>query len=913
MNGIQLLFFAIALAALPTTSQIAGAVEPAKRTSSLYPPEVVARVRENIETTAWAAQIRDDVVEGAERWINLSDDALWDLMFGATITRSWMVWSNGFCPACKQSVPMYNWKMDAMGEPWKVRCPHCNEAFPKNDFQAFYRSGLDAHGVFDPAKADRSLLFNTEHPNEGDPLRAFGVDDGEGYVEGDNHWRFIGAYLIYGQWKQAVVGGIRVLSAAYLLTGNAEYAHNAAVMLDRVADLYPTFDFGKQALVYEVPGDRGYVSTWHDACEETRELAMAYDMIFEALPQEDALVAFLSRKAAEYGIENPKASFADIQRNIENRILRDAIANRPKITTNYPRTEIAVAILWAILGWDENRDAFWNEVTPMLERATAVDGITGEKGLAGYACFTIQALGMFLAEFTKSDPSFLPTLLQKQPRLRETFRFHIDTRCLGRYYPLSGDTGWFAGPMEDYVGVNFLKPGCSEKSFSGWTLAPPSMFTFMWDLYTHTGDPAYVQTLYVANGSSYGGVPHDLYAHDSEAVQRGVQEVIVREGAEIRLGSVNKTQWHLAILRSGEGAHARALWLDYDSGGGHGHQDGMNLGFFTLGLDVMPEFGYPPVQYGGWGSPRARWYTMTAAHNTVAVDGANSASGAGETTLWADGRLFHAIGASGPALNGGNRYDRTVALIDISPEACYAFDVFRVANGADHTKFFHSHFGEVSTSGLNLESVDDYGHDTQMRHFRADPAPQLGWSAEWHIEDHYDLLPEDRDMRVRYVDFTSGAEAGLCEAWIVSGSFNSTKESWIPRVFTRRRSHEGEDLKSTFVALIEPCTGESAIASARRVTDGLPSDAHVVLEVKLRDGRTDIIMARDPADTTTAEVAAPGDPPVVSSAELCLVRLDASGTLEYVALANGGRFIRGAIEMAPAKGEQFVEWGAQEP
>jgi hypothetical protein len=34
-----------------------------------------------------------------------------------------------------------------------------------------------------------------------------------------------------------------------LITGNPVYAHKAGVLLDRVADLYPTHDFGKQGLV----------------------------------------------------------------------------------------------------------------------------------------------------------------------------------------------------------------------------------------------------------------------------------------------------------------------------------------------------------------------------------------------------------------------------------------------------------------------------------------------------------------------------------------------------------------------------------------------------------------------------------------------------------------------------------------
>ena len=133
--------------------------------------------------------------------------------------------------------------------------------------------------MFDPQRANRSLLFHAEHPDPSDPLHRFGVDDGEGYVEGGKRWRFISAYLIFGQWKQGVVSGIRNLAAAYVATGELAYAHKAGVLLDRVADLYPTFDFGKEGVMYEGPPRSGYVSTWHDACVEVHDLAHLHGLV----------------------------------------------------------------------------------------------------------------------------------------------------------------------------------------------------------------------------------------------------------------------------------------------------------------------------------------------------------------------------------------------------------------------------------------------------------------------------------------------------------------------------------------------------------------------------------------------------------------------------------------------------------
>src|SRR3990170_1243776 len=129
---------------LATMSHPAGAQAPTTKTASVfYPPATMARIKANAGAFPWAADIQKRLVAAAEPWMKFTDDELWAFMFGNTIKRAWMVWSDGYCPACKQGVPMYNWQMDAFARPWKVRCPHCGEIFPKNDFGTFYRSGLD--------------------------------------------------------------------------------------------------------------------------------------------------------------------------------------------------------------------------------------------------------------------------------------------------------------------------------------------------------------------------------------------------------------------------------------------------------------------------------------------------------------------------------------------------------------------------------------------------------------------------------------------------------------------------------------------------------------------------------------------------------------------------------------------------
>src|SRR5438874_13594645 len=91
--------------------------------SAFYPKPVLQRVRANIERDEWGKEIKRRAIEGAKHWQEMSDEQLWELPFGATLPRSWHVFSNGFCPNCKQPVPMYDWQIDGDERPWKLRCP----------------------------------------------------------------------------------------------------------------------------------------------------------------------------------------------------------------------------------------------------------------------------------------------------------------------------------------------------------------------------------------------------------------------------------------------------------------------------------------------------------------------------------------------------------------------------------------------------------------------------------------------------------------------------------------------------------------------------------------------------------------------------------------------------------------------
>ncbi|MCX7597721.1 MAG: hypothetical protein N2512_02475, partial [Armatimonadetes bacterium] len=317
-------------------------------------------------------------------------------------------------------------------------------------------------------------------------------------------------------------------------------------------------------------------------------------------------------------------------------------------------------------------------------------------------------------------------------------------------------------------------------------------------------------------------------------------------------------------------------------------------------LNLLPDFGNPPLQFGGWGSPRAMWYHITASHNTVLIDRASQQVAQGTTRLWGDGEGVHLIEAAAPAVYSAPQYSRTVVLVDVSETDFYAADIFRVVGGSEHTKFVQGPPGKVAVEGLSLAPAEDFDHGALLRDLRLDSAARLGWSADFAVEDIRGYLPAGRQVRMRYTDMTNQAAAGVCEAW-AAASFNTTEEYWLPRLVIQRQGEA--PLCSNFVAVLQPYAdgSRSPVATIRRLgieaRRGLPyGDAAVALEARLADGRRDLIVSADAENPLGRqpdfrEIGSLRQPDwgLSTDAEFCFVRLSRAGSVERVALAKGSR------------------------
>jgi len=148
----------------------------AKEKSILVTQQMRQNAVANANRFEWAQQQRDRAVVRAQRWLERSDEELWEFVPSPDTPRSSRVNRTGIgCPKCgkEQFTKQPYWLIDFENLPWKVKCNKCGEVFPKNDFEAYYKSGLDEHNIYHEGAGDRSLLFNSDHPDPNDPLHVY--------------------------------------------------------------------------------------------------------------------------------------------------------------------------------------------------------------------------------------------------------------------------------------------------------------------------------------------------------------------------------------------------------------------------------------------------------------------------------------------------------------------------------------------------------------------------------------------------------------------------------------------------------------------------------------------------------------------------------------------------------------------
>ncbi len=835
----------------------------AKEHTVLYTSEEIAAARENIERFDWAKKERDRVLAICQPWIERSDEEIWSLVTGQSIPRGIHVNPDLGCPSCGREVyrfGSYPWKI-SLDRPWKLECPACGEVWPKNDFGAFYKSGLGIGGVFDRKRADDTLFYNVE-AGEGDPKRHFAVDDGMGWIdEKGNRWWFIAFYSHYCTWAE-LPKAAHALGLAYLYTGDPMYAHKGALLLDRIADVYPDMDLAPYSKLdlYNSHGGTGngriQGCIWETGVAET--LALAYDMVYDGMVGNDPLVTFLSGKAAQWQIKNDKSNVARIRENIETNLLKEFVAScrDGRISGNEGMTHTAMATAAAVLDdpVETPKAIDWlfepgkrgghggGHIEATLIGEVDRDGV-GNEAAPGY-CFIWMNQFYRCAQVLEKTRKYRDCDLHRDfPRLRRMYEVPYHITALDRYTPHIGDTGKTGDP--GMASVNLDMAVAWFKQFE---------------------DAFFAQLAFMLNGNRTDGLHTEIWDANPEAVQDNIQRVVNQEGS-LELGSANMNGYGFTVFRRGAGENRRVAYLYYGRNGGHGHRDQLNFGMYYRGMDILPDLGYPEYADGKW-PKRAGWTLNTISHNTVMVNRQHQKiNWVGHCLGYAasDGVGFVEV-ASPQVYPDTQDYRRTFAMVDVSETESYLVDFFRVAGGNDHVLSFHAGEGDVETHGVTFVEQPEgtyAGTDIPFgKHFDGAPDgrytgsgfsylygvqraqnPEKGWFADWTLRDTWGTQIGDGPVHVRFHALSVVDDASM--AW---GDPPQNKPGNPRRLRYGLLHNAGDNQRSLFVSVVEPyCGKDPNLKTVSRVDLGLAEDdltAGAVCVVS-ESGQTDLIWSSD--------------------------------------------------------------------
>ena len=729
-----------------------------KSKRALISDEELHYARNLVQETHWAKDVVAGLKESTRWLVAMSDEEIWSYIPDADLPRAYNVHFGSDCPIHGNQVNRkgghYPWITDRK-MPFKVKCPVGGEIYPSNDFAEWYRGG-------------RAERLDTQQKY---------VDDGWGYVDErkERYW-FVGYYATWQLWQKDILPGVRNLALLYLLTGDVGYGHKAAVILARIAEVYPNMDASKQVVMVGRLGYKGGIFDHHWEPEVAESLATAYDYIYEVFNIDSDLEAFLKSKSIE-----------NVREYIENRLLLTMIhgvMEKGTIHGNEGGYQNALATLALVcdnsdkakgITTKEIADWIWTGkggVNDLLWNGIYRDGHPAESSPS-------YSAGWFKNLYSLASKLKLMGIdMFSHPRMKKLADVWIDMLVAGQFTPDIGDSGSLHG--QKYVGWD-------REAYEA--------------AYEYYRDPKYAKVVTL--------LPPKKELFKKPLIDK-VGKRIEKEEIEIESHTRNFGGYGLATLESGRGVFRRGVSMYYGCAtGGHGHLDRLNIEFFAKDRVMLPEMGYPTPK----GSEKEQYWTAnTISHNLVTVNQKGQENMfAGHLNMLSDSPVVKVMDASAEVAypKDVSLYQRRIALIDVSPEDSYLVDIFRVKGGTQHDLSFHGPpFPAFKTVGLEPSGAEQRGtlagEDIAFGQrpsnfprsgfqylFNIQRAkPQAGWIALW-------MLPEERlhlklTMPHAYYDEVIVANA---ESELTPGNPNTLKYLIV--------RNQGERLDSKYVSVIE--------------------------------------------------------------------------------------------------------------
>ncbi len=790
----------------------------AKTGRTYYTPERLACMADNLARYDWAAAERDKILRSAAQWVGYEDEIIAGLVPPLDVPRCGTVHAEG-CPIHGQEILKHpggskSWKM-SFDRPYQIQCPVGGEWYPSNDFAAYLAGGC----------RDKASLTGEY------------VDDGWGckLPQHEKKYWFVGYYA--GEMSRRwLLPAIRDLSKAYLLTGEARYAHKAAVLLWKLSEVYPDYAYEKQSrygLEFQ-PWYNGRLQyhTWE--CFTIQDVSLAYDAIYPAIEGDAELQRFAGKDARQ------------VRRDIEERLLRvaarDITDGSHRIAGNYGMHQSALLRIALVLDTDEGEPTSREMVdwvmrgpaevtlytdTPLPDALVNLfhrDGVPFES--PSYNCGWMTELGDVAALLALNGVD-----VWKEPRFR------------GLYL-------WGLGMM---VCGNMTQPmGDSNNMFAGALGVTP---TYLQTAYRYMQDPRLAQAM-VQSGQP---LATDLF---EPPLEEQIRKAAAEYGRPVGVDSELLPGLGYATLQTGTPDSRFALALFYGYYTAHAHIDRLNLELYGHGHPLLPDLGYPETA-DTYDPRRSGWLEHTAVHNTVMVDATKQSLGFGEPVTYHREGWAQLVEARAPSAypETVSDYRRASFLIQADDENAYCVDLFRVVGGKQHDWIIHGTEGDFTVEGVTLPEARTQGTlagpEVPYGKFYDDPNLIEGkpgtryhlymgsayqWlfnvqeapltrpaSVTWRLTRDPTLYPkkptEGIGLRV-HVPATD-------ETLIVCDGIPQRRPDFPEQLKWVLRRRTGENLQSTFLSVFEPFSGGAPfIHSVERLPVG-PDDGSAAVQVEL--------------------------------------------------------------------------------
>lgn len=617
---------------------------PLKTDRMLYSDEEIAVARRNVATYPGAKRIAESITEAANYWIDWEDQDIIHVMAGAEVPRAFALSALG-CPIHGEKVyevaGRYPWIVDPK-HPFQVKSPIDGQLFPSNDYAAYYKSKFTEQQDWDADYAD----------------------DGWGWLgpDGERYW-FV-AYANHWTWHRYIIPGISNLAKAYQLTGDKRYAHKAALMLHRLAEVYPSMNHEEQSRYGQLMKARNSVYSgkivnriWETSI--VRQSAEAYDAVWESIDGNMALQKYLGKSGAE------------IREYIEANFLEESLRafEENKVLGNFGMHQGAV--LMVILARQ------YADPNKYLNMILDVPGENRSKMGINYALYNQvfrDGLPLESPEYNFlwiSHLASIANLLERQgvdlyaePRFKRLLDGPIKSLAIGRYTPALGDGSNVLGS------IGGRSPGTYQSAFA------------------RTGDSTYIAWLDLAP---------DQYFATYESLFTEVVDILgTTSGGRVLPPAKSRLfagyGWGILSNPPDESALAVKYGMHYS----HAHWDFLNFELFANGQKMMPDLGYPD-EMNNFVRGVYTWSTNTAAHNTVVIDEQRQNWNApGTLHHFSEGDFVQSIDAQSPAYKQANQYRRNLVQIKGDNGQTYVVDFFHVRGGKQHDYSLHGPPGEVS-------------------------------------------------------------------------------------------------------------------------------------------------------------------------------------------------------------------------